>query len=486
MNITQHRRIRPVPILGVALLAATSALFLAGPAHAAPGEGGDGTLTIHKLEQPAGGSLGPNDGSEIEISGATPLVAGFKACTVEGFDLANAGDWERIKNVKLSLDATGAPIAKEGDTTLTLDCGAEQMTAEADGTTVFDLAADAVYVVYESTPAANAIPSAEPTLITIPYPGNGESGSPAWNYSPHIYPKNAIVGGGATKDGRVIGDEVTFDITVPIAPLEAGVKYSEFRINDQLAEFLTYTKGSVVLLDADGGSVALTEGTDYTLTSPSGEGGVEVVLDVKGPGLEKLDANVGGQIVLTLQADATGTGSTENVAELTVNGKTVTGPEVVDPEEFFDGAHVLKHAKNKGSDTEVPLAGASFDIYSVGASATSCPAEPAADAELVVEGAVSGDDGKTPTEVLAAGLYCVYEVAAPSGYKPMAGGMLLEVDGDDAFVTVVNTQVGADEGDLPNLPITGAMGTVLLVLGGIALIAVATGLIIVRRRKANL
>lgn len=490
MNTTHNRRIRAVSLLGAALLAATSAAFMATPAFAAPGTapgtGGEGTLTVHKLEQPSGGSLGPNDGSEIEIGGAKPLVAGFRACTVEGFDLAIPSDWERIKDIELSLDASGKPIAQEGGTDLTLTCGDEQSTSATDGTTEFTLAADAVYVVYESKPAPNAIPSASPTLITIPYPGSGAEGSPAWNYNPHIYPKNAIVGGGATKDGAIIGSHVTFDISVPIAALEAGTKYSEFRINDTLADFLEYTKGSVVLFNKAGLPVSLTAGTDYTLTSPTGSGGVEVVLNLEAPGLEKLDDNIGGRIVLTIEAAAIGTGSTENVADITVNGKTVTGPEVVDPEEFFAGAHILKHAKNKGSDTEVPLAGAAFDIYSADESATSCPAEPDPAAVKVVEGTVSGEDGNTPNEVLGAGSYCVYETKVPSGYKPMAEGALLEVSGEDASITVVNTQIGADDGDLPNLPITGAMGTVLLVLGGVALIAVATGLIIVRRRKAKL
>ena len=126
---------------------------------------------------------------------------------------------------------------------------------------------------------------------------------------------------------------------MPIAALEAGTKYSEFRINDTLADFLEYTKGSVVLFNKAGLPVSLTAGTDYTLTSPTGSGGVEVVLNLEAPGLEKVDDNIGGRIVLTIEAAAIGTGSTANVADITVNGKTVTGPEVVDPEEFFAGAH---------------------------------------------------------------------------------------------------------------------------------------------------
>lgn len=352
--------------------------MLAGPALAAPGEGGEGTLTIHKLEQ-SDAPLGANDGSEIEIGTAKPLVAGFTACTVDDIDLTDPADWERLKNIVLTLEGDGNPVATEDGTTLTLTCGTEQMTAEADGTTAFTLPADKAYVVYESTVAENAIPASAPTLITIPYPGNGEAGQPVWNYSPHIYPKNTLAGGGATKDGEVIGDEVSFDIMVPIPPLGDGETYTELRINDKLESFLEYTKGTVTLEAADGSTVTLVEGEDYTLTAPSGSGGDEVVLTFLAPGLLKLDANTGGKLHLKIEATAIGSGSTANEAQITINGTSTdpgTGPSVVDPEEFFSGAHIVKEAKNKGASANVPLAGAKFDVYTAASSATECPAEP--------------------------------------------------------------------------------------------------------------
>lgn len=485
MKTTQSRSTAALAALGVAALAAASVAMISGPAFAAPGAGGDGTLTVHKLEQPESGDLGPNDGSEIEISGAKPLVAGFTACTIEGIDLAVSSEWDRLKDIVVTLDGDGKPIAKEGDADLTLDCsGGEQMTEEADGTTVFDLPADRAYVVYESTPAPNAVPAAEPTVITIPYPGNGQPGQPEWNYAPHIYPKNAVVGQGASKDGKIIGDKVTFDVTVPINRLAEGADYTEFRINDQLSDSLQYTEGSVVFTDSSGGAVTLTKDTDYTLSDPSGSGGDEVVLTMLAPGLTKLNDNIGGELVLTIKADAISGGSTENEAKITVNGTTTDpGPSVVDPEDFFGGAHIMKEAKNKGASENVPLAGAKFDVYTADSSASACPAEPDGDATKVIDGDVSGDDGTTPNQVLAAGKYCVYETGVPAGYKGMNGGMLLNVTEEGSSVTVVNTQVGADEGDLPSLPITGALGNVLLIGGGALLLALAGWLIVARRKR---
>ncbi len=487
MRNTNARKLATA-LAGVAALVLGSSALVASPALAAPGEGGDATLTVHKLEQPEGGNIGPNDGSELQPSGAAPLEAGFTTCTIDDINLASPSDWERLKDLTVTVDASGAPIVTENGTELALSCGTEQFTSAADGQTVFTLPADRAYVVFESTPAANAIPAAYPTIVTLPFPGSGAPGQPTWNYNPHIYPKNSVVGGGATKNGTVVGDSIVWDVNVPIQRLAEGQSYSELRINDQLASFVKYTGGEVAMSGADGADVPLTAGTDYTLTAPSGATGDEVVLTMLAPGLAKVEANIGGKLVLTIRAQAVGTGDTSTEAQITINGTSTdpgTGPEVIDPKEFFAGAHILKEAKNKGASSNVPLAGATFDIYSAAQGTTDCPADPDPAATQVVSATKSGADGKTPSQVLAQGAYCVYEPGVPAGYKGLNGGMLLTVDGDDSSVTVVNTQVGADEGDLPALPITGAQGTVLLLVAGGALILVAAVLLAARRKAAQ-
>ncbi|KIP51773.1 SpaH/EbpB family LPXTG-anchored major pilin [Leucobacter komagatae] len=487
MNATTSTWKRVGSGIGVAALALGAVAFSASPALAAPGEGGTGTVTVHKFEQPAG-DLGANDGTELETSGATPLVAGFAACAIEGIDLGKSADWDRLSNITITPVEGDIPVVEEaGKGELTLKCGAEQMTSSTDGSAAFELDADRAYVVYESTPAANAIAAAQPTLITVPYPGNGAAGQPVWNYQPHIYPKNTVVGSGATKDGVVIGNQVSFDITVPVNPLAKGDNYSELRVNDQLKGFLEYTSGSVVLEGKDGAPVTLDKGTDYTLTEPTGANGVEVVLNFLTPGLAKLDANIGGKIVLTINADAVGTGSTENEATITINGASTdpgTGPQTPDPEEFFAGAYIQKLAKNKGAASTEALAGATFSIVTLDSGATECPAVIDPDETVVFADQVSAADGKTPSQVAAAGKYCVYETGVPAGYKGLSGGMLLEVTGEDSSVDVVNTQIGADEGDLPSLPLTGAAGSVLLVAGG-ALLLVVGAVLVNARRKQN-
>ncbi|WP_167620499.1 SpaH/EbpB family LPXTG-anchored major pilin [Plantibacter flavus] len=480
---------------GTKLAAITAAFLVLGasalvalPASAAPGDAGTGTITVHKLEQ-RGTSLGPNDGSQLDATGATPLVAGFTVCSVDGLDLTTAASWGYIAGLALSGGTNGAaPVVSENGTALTLSCGVEQETSSTTGETTFAaLAADRAYVVYESTLAANAVTASQPTLVTVPYPGNGGV-SATWNYNPHIYPKNVVAGSGATKVAEMVGDQIWFEVMLPISPLAGGDQYTEMRINDQLAPSVTYTRGRVQMFAAGTSDVDLISGTHYTLTQPDGSRGAEVVLSFTAAGLELVNANIGGRIYLEIATDAVSSGSTANEATITVNGVSTapgTGPSVQNPEAFFSGVHVRNVARNKGVTATVPLAGAQFVLYRADDAATSCAATPASDPyQVQVLGTQTSDSsGNTPDAVLAAGKYCVYETVVPAGYKGLAGGMMLTVSGADSSIEVVNTQIGSDVGDLPSLPMTGASGSVIIIVAGSSFLLAGVVLFLLRRRK---
>lgn len=484
MNNPTIQRNRGLAAAAVAALALGSLGLLASPALAIPGEGGTGSITVTKLEQ-LKQEIGANDGTELtDLGGARPLVAGFSSCVIEGVDLTVSAGWDRLKDITVTPDAAGGkPVVAEKGAALTLTgCGAEQTTDAGTGATAFEgLAADKAYVVWESTPAKGAVSAAQPALVTVPYPGSDGT----WNYNPHIYPKNVIVGSGATKDGVIVGDKVSFDVTMPVNPLAAGKKYEEFRVTDRLAGSLTFTKGTVALHASDGADVALAAG-DFTLTDPSGKAGDEIVLNFTGTGLAKLDANIGGKIVLTISADATATGTTANEAKITVNGASTEdgkGPKVADPVAFFSGAHIMKQAQYKGAKELAPLEGAEFSVFAAAQTATDCPAAPAEGATALFEKQASAKDGKTPNMVLGEGKYCVFETKTPAGFKGLAGGMLLDVTGENSVVEVLNTQIGTDKGDLPSLPVTGSAGSIVLFVTGGALIALGVTFVLLRRKK---
>lgn len=477
---------------GIALLSGAAVIvgavgMVGGTAIAAPGDGSTGTLSVYKLEQPEG-TVGPNDGSAITGHGATPLVAGFNVCEVADIDLTNSADWLRLGNLSATLgtNPTDTPTVAEGGSALALgSCAGEQLTSATTGGTTFTLAADRAYVVWESTLAQGAVAPAQPTIVTVPYPGTGAAGAEAWNYNPHIYPKNTLLGSGASKDGKIVGDKVTFDINMPIKPLAPGETYSEYKLTDRLSSGLAYTGNSVRLYDSADAAVAFDDGTDYTITAAQtpATGGNTVVLQVTPTGVAKLDSTIGGRLHLRLHADAIETGDTSNSVEVTINGTSGPGPEVIDPEKFWGGAHIMKEARNKGAATNVALAGAEFSVVTAPADATTCPSTPDSAETVVFSGQKSRADGTTPNMVLAEGNYCVYETLVPAGYKGLEGGLPFAVTGADAELTVVNTQIGADEGDLPSLPLTGASGSVLLLAGGGLLLALGVTLYVVRARK---
>lgn len=487
-NVSTKRLGRTVgaALLGGALLTTGGLFAAASPATAAPGDGGTGSITVYKLEQPDG-PIGPNDGSQLDTTGTTPLVAGFTICSIDDFDLSVSGNWDRLASMSVTQTGTAKPVVTENGTELAMTCGVEQTTAEATGATTFsDLPADRAYVVYESSAPTNALYTSQPALLTVPYPGTGTGET--WNYNPHIYPKNTLSGSGASKTGEIVGHDVTFEVTVPLNPLGDGKTYSQLKVDDQLDASLQYTNGGVQLQTSSGTKVALVENEDYTLTAPaSGTPGQKVTLDFLDPaGLAKLNANIGGKVILVIDAEAIATGTTENEATITINGKATdpgTGPSVVDPEPFYSGVHIVKQAKNKGATANVPLAGAKFDVYTAENAATVCEAEPTG--VKVLSNQESDASGNTPDAVLAAGTYCVYEVAVPAGYKGLVGGQLLQVTGASSATTVVNTQIGADEGDLPFLPMTGGQGSALVIMTGGALLAVGIALVLMRRKRSS-
>ena len=101
-------------------------------------------------------------------------------CEISGFDLADSANWLRLKNLTATLatDPPDTPEVTENGAALALGtCAGEQMTDASTGGTTFALDADRAYVVWESTLAENALAPAQPTIVTVPFPGNGAAGS---------------------------------------------------------------------------------------------------------------------------------------------------------------------------------------------------------------------------------------------------------------------------------------------------------------------
>lgn len=406
MRSIARNKAKGLSVLGAGALAIGMLSVAAAPALAAPGDGGTGSITVYKLAQTQG-DVGENDGQEITLSGVDYLEAGFKLCPVENVDLAKSADWDRLKNLTATATSgsgvtlTENPAPTTGSAASLGSCGAEGFTSETSPYELkFDgLTADKAYVLYESTPAAGATPI-DPTIVTIPYPGaDTVTGTGDWNYNVYVYPKNSVPGHGATKEGKIIGDRVTFDVTVPIQPLAEGHDYTQFEIEDTLSSVLTAGSASAVLKAADDTAVGFVKDTDYEVTITGN------VVRFKVLSLDLLDDNIGGNIILTINATAkssVATGTLENQAMLIVNGEESEGPEVINPGTFYNGNYILKEAVNKGASANVPLAGVEFDIYKVDESTVKCAADASSypAASLAYAALVTCTDGKTTARVL--------------------------------------------------------------------------------------
>ncbi|GEM_PF-1130552 len=483
--------------------------FAAAPAFAAPGDGGDGTITVTKYEQPDG-NLGANDGGQLtSISGSPVPIAGstFTVCQVTGVDLTNAADWDKLAGVSLAPNGTLEPTMPTG---LGLTDCADMDPTNANGVSTGTYDADQAYVVYESVLPTGSTGPAQPALVTLPYPKADGSG---WATDVYLYPKNTLAGEGATKTSTVLGDEIIYTLKENLEPLAVGATYTEFGFTDALQTSLLYTSLSVVMFDEDGDEFPLASG-DYTQSTPpastSTTGGQTVTWDLTASGLAKVNdpdnGLVGGasHIEATLTTRALSGTSGANTVSYRLNGASsnVSDPA---PKTVVGGQYLLDLARNRGVaesptyDGYVTLAAAKFDVWQMGAGTTVCPTtEPtAATANVdsttagsgdvvgeVISAWTAGSDGKTPTEILAEGVYCAYETTVPAGYKGDPNGELLTVTASsDLLATIVNTQIGADSGDLPALPVTGGSGSVMLMTAGGALVLLGIVLFVVSRRR---
>lgn len=278
---------------------------------------------------------------------------------------------------------------------------------------------------------------------------------------------------------------------------------------------------SVTLTKEGEEPVTLTEDTHYTVTGKDDRKFKWEFTDQDG--LEALNGHPGWrvEIVLTTKVNSLGDepdlgviGNTEYGVSYNDNKKPGEGT----PYRFFGTLELRKLGVPAGStvvptdkdfaamENELPtgttyVKGATFQVYPL-TDAEECRAD-TPDTGLIATG-TSGDGGivvwDSPSGSTSLGLfvgesydpfesrpqqrdYCVYETVAPAGFTAMDGPLRVTIaPGEDRAATwnIPNVQ---KEG--PNLPLTGAAGTTLIVLARTGLIAVAVGWHLARKRRAH-
>lgn len=468
--MSTHQRVgrRLAASLGVAALGLVGVVGVAnaddttGAGNIDPNQ--QASLTIHKYDGDTGEA---GDGTEIEdtselgnfLPGVEFTITPVTARGNQSLAVTDPAAWDIISDATAS-DVTavngyvfGTPVV---------------VTTGNDGSATTDLS-QGLYLVTETGYGDNTITTpVVPFLVTLPLPqSNG-----TWLYDVHVYPKNQVSTDVPTKTvadptgGVTIGSTVPWIISAPVQPDKPG-DITSFKITDKLDERLSFVSANVAGFTLD---------TDYELSVV----GQDVTIEFTVAGAAKLTAGDVVTIMLNTKVESLGTGVIPNQATVFTNdngGKTTSKPgdPGTNPTTNWGPLEVLKYA---AGDKEKTLAGAEFTVYSdIDATNAVGTITTGADGKGSIVLWVGNDTDKTET-------YYLQESKAPAGYvlDPQVRSVVINA-GDAASVVVqqiANTQQGH-----PSLPLTGADGQLLALIGGGALLLLAGGTALVARKRRH-
>lgn len=356
----------------------------------------------------------------------------------------------------------------------------------------------------------NIVKKAAPFYVTVPYPSGEQVVEGAtvvdWTYKVHLYPKNAT-SDAPTKTidedqhGLKVGDTVTWTITQEVPTLNGDDKFTKAQITDVLDSRLTLDSATIKL---DGVEL---DAADWEKITP------EHTWSFTDKGLAKLDAKPGKDITIELKTTVTsvGDGVIENGpwdpdTEKGYYSQFNDEPPFTGEDKPFTYWGELKITKVDESNPAQGLQGAEFSVFEVPVTGE-CPAlkeipggtYPIATGKSNNSGVVFWDGDTTNTQLglliknsntevtpAPSKSFCVYETKAPAGYTAIGTPKLVKITAGElssangGLVTIENKQ-----NDGPNLPLTGANGTALMLAGGLGLVALAGGIHLVTRRRSE-
>lgn len=414
------------------------------------------SIVVHKYSQPdAPGS--PATGEEQIPGDGAKAIDGviFQACKVLNLGAGDTDNWQKVDKATVNeqgqVTIDGEPVTPESDVCVT------QETVGGGKATFSGLDA-ALYVITETGIGTNPIAEkSAPFLVTVPMPNADKSG---WLYKVHAYPKNVLVGK-PTKivddsGAHIDGDVVTWTITATVPNLIAGKTLTKLAIEDELDDRLELVGDAAVTVMVNGeafNDFSLETTTPFTVkfTKPGDfKGGEPIVVTVK----TKVNFPAG-----------TETGKISNTATLIVNDAEV-------PSEPATTEWGTLRVSKTDVTNKNPLSGAEFKV---------CLRND--DCGTPVKTFTSDTDGNASL-ALKAGTYYLVETKAPAGYtldsKPRKVVVKAGTAADATVEGITNTKQS-----VPALPLTGANGQLLALIGGGALVLLAGGTALVARKRSH-
>ncbi|SDN40450.1 LPXTG-motif cell wall anchor domain-containing protein/fimbrial isopeptide formation D2 domain-containing protein [Actinomyces ruminicola] len=475
-----------------------------------------GTLNIHKLESGSmqGGPGTPNDATDKTGKGVADVV--FTAYKITNLDLTTQAAWNGLDSLSIPANACGSnnatpSLTLPGGTAATFDTGkASDPTADNGDTTISDLSV-AAYLVCETEAPATVAKKAAPFLVTIPFPNNKANNASTtqngeWLYTIDVYPKNTVVlaptkGVEVTANGLQTAAQLEFPVTVTVPSIAEGDQFTAFYVTDPLNAALTDGAVKSVKLD----DVVDVNPDYYSVTT-----GQNLKVEFNEAGRAFLKGKADSKLVITFTATAnsvTESGNIPNTAHLFVDTEggdtppdTPTNPVV----SSWGNAVITKTDADNGK----ALAGATFQVYnSSDPLAETCDKSTATGEAISINGVDTftsdangqinlvglfvdskvGVAGQTEDEISpdnTTRCYVLVETAAPAGYTlPQGDAANTALKITAGTTTADNITIDNTKQNVPNLPLTGANGQLLMMLIGAALVLLAAGSVLVARNR---
>ncbi|MCL2547305.1 MAG: SpaH/EbpB family LPXTG-anchored major pilin [Oscillospiraceae bacterium] len=357
---------------------------------------------------------------------------------------------------------------------------------DLDGRAYFgpDVMVQGFYLVTELTvdlPEFGAI--ATPFLVSLPYLWNDE-----WVYDVHVFPKDPTtpVLGKVLDDVAFDGVDLvitwTFSVDIrlglaTIAPIEEdGDTY--IRVIDQLDNRLAFVPGSVSIyfdVDVDAGQQQALSTDGWRVTE---ENDNTIYIDFLQAGIIDIAAEgeVGGFIYMTFDTIASITGLGE-LGVIENDGTLIYSnhPQYELGERPQTTLFGLQLNKVNVDDSALP--GAVFHLYE----ASDIYDGHVVYGALPIKIETTDENGRAFFYGLPAGIYYLYEYAAPDGYRRLTAPMQVEIRADVVSpylveVTVTNIREG-------RMPLTGGTGTLIFTAVGLVLVGGALLLVVLMGKK---
>ena len=505
---TRHARRGLTAVAALAIGAA--GLFTGGSAAFAQNidTAADGSFTIHKFENPGGGAQNPGGTGTNPTSKPIDDVV-FEYCSINGVDLLNGTNtgWNRLRAItadELVGARTGTSLS---DLTLS-NC--TELPATVGGIAKSGRLPLGAYLIREKSAPAHVTKLSEPFVVTLPTPGiNGAAGDGSWVYDVNLYPKNDV-GDTPVKtiqnqpgNGYLVGSDVSYSISQRV-PAVANDTYTKFIVSDTLDPRLKGSKDPVVSLNG----TPLAAGTDYTAAWTTGGTPERSTLTVTLTGaLATLQVGQTVKVDFSATVESLGNGEIVNQAFTNVNDLDLDGdnePGTPTNEVWTRWGQVMLKKTNSANAAD-GLQGAEFRVWMSekeadcrldsdlapvnNADGTPYIATSGANGIISIPGLWIGDDelnGGTKVNGLGVRCYVLEEVKAPNGFVlPSGNDAKTEVIVRPGEVTAVPVggEIPNKQQEVPGLPLTGAAGQVIMVVGGLALVSIAVGSVLLTRRR---